>query len=136
MIILSSWSKMSSWSSYNNFSVGWGLMDRFSGLFYNSVKTSVVIRGVMYSSKSTVGFSNSVISFNYISITNFMLGFVVSSVMVIYFIVKFVFRSSIIVLTFVSRWVSIGVHWSGIFGYDWGGIFGYDWGGIYYGGSM
>lgn len=73
----------------------WGWMYWVSRFFYNSVETVVVVGGVVNSSEGTIGFSNSVGTFNYITITDFVLSFVITSVSVLNSVVEFVFRVSL-----------------------------------------
>lgn len=61
-----------------------------SRFFYDSVETIVVVSGIVDSSDGTVRLSNGVTAFDYVTITDFVLGFVVSCVSVLDTVVEFV----------------------------------------------
>lgn len=58
--------------------------------FYDSIETIVVISSIVDGSDCTIGFSQAIRTFDYITITYFMLGFVVTSVPVLNSIIKFI----------------------------------------------
>lgn len=62
-----------------------------SGSGNDCVETVVVVSGVMDSSQGAIGFSHGVRSFDNVTITNFLLGFMVTSVTISNTIVKFIF---------------------------------------------
>lgn len=62
---------------------------------YNSVESIVIISGIMNSTDGTVGFVKRIRTFYNITITNFLLGFLISSVCVSYSIVECVFGVSL-----------------------------------------
>lgn len=90
-----SWSSM--YWSIASFSVywSWSRVHWMSRFFYNSVEPTVIISGVVNSSEGTIRFGNGVGTFNYIAVTDFVLGFVVTGVGVLNSIVEFVFGVSL-----------------------------------------
>ena len=138
------------------FTMTWFLvMDGMSGLFYNSVKTIMFVSGVVNSSKGTISFSEGVSSFNLVSIADFVLRLLVTSVRIMYSVAEFVFVVNIVIGS-VGCFVFMVVDWSSMFFLmvgdsmyymdwmdDFGFIFGYgflfvvmDWNMLFYMGNM
>ncbi|CAG9771541.1 unnamed protein product [Ceutorhynchus assimilis] len=110
------------WGSYYNFSGSWSWVHGVSRFFYDCVETVVVISGIVNSSESTIGFSYSVRSLDYVTIANFVLSFVVTGMRILNSIVVFVFWFCVIVLVFVCWSVSMRIGWGYVFGDDWSGV--------------
>lgn len=66
-------------------------MESLTIFFYNSSETVVIISSIVDSTKSTIRIGNTVVTLNYVSITFFMLGFMVSSMWVVNSIAELVF---------------------------------------------
>lgn len=90
------------WCSNESFTVcwSWGWMHRVSRFFYNSIETIVVVGSVVDGTESAVWFCYSVVSFDYITITFFVLGFVISCVAILNTVVEFVFWMSLKIVIF------------------------------------
>lgn len=72
-------------------------MLRFTRFAYHSIETIVVIRCVMHSSKGTIRISYSVWSFNYTTVSFFVLRFVITRVRIVDSVAEFILRMSIVV---------------------------------------
>lgn len=79
------------------------------GVLHDSVESSVFVRAVLNSSDGSISFLKTVHSLHNITITEFMLEFVVSGVRVLYFVLVLVFRVRIIVDGLVVEIVSVSI---------------------------
>lgn len=107
-----------------------------SRFFNDCVESIVVVSGVVNSPSGAIRFGNSVVTLNYVTISGFVLWFVVSGVRILYSIFELVFGMGIVVLVAVRVFImaavtTIGDGSSVSMGYDWSSVsMGDDWSGV------
>lgn len=87
-------------SGNDYFSWSWGWVNRVSAPFDDGIETIVWVSGVVDSPGGTVSFGQRVRALDYVTFTDFVLAFVVTSVGVLDTVVVFVFGWGVVVLVF------------------------------------